>query len=729
MFIIKIFGNNFVMENTINKLTDYYQKNVKKKLVKGLNEKSLSRKDNCLHVTNFAGMLLKNKYAVCVMTDAEFFDNNGAKESYFNFYKQMAKTGVGLIVTGGIYDAYQHQKSMFNPSVCLDDSTIERWSEFTREIHSFGSAAVMKIKPNFGRGTPNYKLLNILPCSASFNKNFSNSKLICARLSDGRCNEIVSRMKNVTLFARRANFDAVMIDGGFDEILGEFSSKEFNRRIFGYYSAINELAEKCIKEVAGMSGNIPIIYKINLQSFIDDVYKYNRKEIKSLDGVKNFTNVNDVLKLIKHLIEAGVDAFYFEIGNFETEFLNESFSLKRDGLFDDYFNEIINYIESLNLKNKFGTPVGFIVKYDECINIKNDNLIYDITKNIYADCDCIMKEKTQKHIKKCIKCNKCIDFKQKYAKNECVINPKLKYNLLPIGNTANESIAIVGGGIAGLVCALTIVKRGGKCDLYEKEDVLNLFGEKLSVFGYDEELKNYNNYLKCEILKNAKNGNINIKTCGEIIYDANFIKKYNIIIIATGSKEKFLSVNGAIQKHVVSIYDFLKSKPANVFGKSVAVYAKTELSLKLAIYLAQAGARLSLIIDSETKLLEIPNVNFTFYLTALKELNVDIVIISKIKKINDDSVEVFVNNKLKNKDVVATILNFKSKHKYSYLAELKTVDANLFIYEPELVPNNKLYYDLVKNKFSGQVYLIGDALEVGDLEHSIKTGFFVGNNI
>ena len=71
----------------------------------------------------------------------------------------------------------------------------------------------------------------------------------------------------------------------------------------------------------------------------------------------------------------------------------------------------------------------------------------------------------------------------------------------------------------------------------------------------------------------------------------------------------------------------------------------------------------------------------------------------------------------------------KSKKKYSYLVELKTIDATLFIYEPELSPNNKLYYDLIKNKFKGQVYLIGDALEIGDLDHAVKTGFFVGNNI
>ena len=300
---------------------------------------------------------------------------------------------------------------------------------------------------------------------------------------------------------------------------------------------------------------------------------------------------------------------------------------------------------------------------------------------------------------------------------------------MPIGNSVNNLIAIIGGGLSGVVCALTIARRGGKCDLFEKNDLLNIFSDIYSVYGYDDCIKEYNNYLKCEILKNAKSNKINIKTNIEIIYDANFVKKYDTIIVATGAHEKLLNVNGAVQKHVVSIYDFLKDRPPISTKQFICIYAKTELSLKLAIYLAKNKAKVTVLVNNQTKLLDIPNANFTFYLEAFKRLGVEIVLISRIKKINEDSVDVFVNNKLKNKDTVATILNLKSKKKYSYLVELKTIDATLFIYEPELSPNNKLYYNLIKNKFKGQVYLIGDALEIGDLDHAVKTGFFVGNNI
>ena len=59
----------------------------------------------------------------------------------------------------------------------------------------------------------------------------------------------------------------------------------------------------------------------------------------------------------------------------------------------------------------------------------------------------------------------------------------------------------------------------------------------------------------------------------------------------------------------------------------------------------------------------------------------------------------------------------------------KSIDCDLFVYEPELVPNNKLYYDIVDAGYKGEAYLIGQALEGGDLANDIESGYYVGKNI
>ena len=80
-------------------------------------------------------------------------------------------------------------------------------------------------------------------------------------------------------------------------------------------------------------------------------------------------------------------------------------------------------------------------------------------------------------------------------------------------------------------------------------------------------------------------------------------------------------------------------------------------------------------------------------------------------------------------DYFSHIYNFLSNQNFKYQPIAKILDCNLFIYEPETVPNNKLYYDIVKSNFKGEVYLIGQALENGDLSNDIESGYFVGKNI
>ena len=68
---------------------------------------------------------------------------------------------------------------------------------------------------------------------------------------------------------------------------------------------------------------------------------------------------------------------------------------------------------------------------------------------------------------------------------------------------------------------------------------------------------------------------------------ANDAKKYDQIIIATGFRELFLGVPGAVLKSVVSIFDILHKKIEFSDKKNIVIYARSELSLKLALYMAK----------------------------------------------------------------------------------------------------------------------------------------------
>ena len=53
----------------------------------------------------------------------------------------------------------------------------------------------------------------------------------------------------------------------------------------------------------------------------------------------------------------------------------------------------------------------------------------------------------------------------------------------------------------------------------------------------------------------------------------------------------------------------------------------------------------------------------------------------------------------------------------------------MLIYEPEIIPNSKLYVDLVNSKYPNEIYVVGNALTNFDLEGIISSAYFVGKNL
>ena len=54
---------------------------------------------------------------------------------------------------------------------------------------------------------------------------------------------------------------------------------------------------------------------------------------------------------------------------------------------------------------------------------------------------------------------------------------------------------------------------------------------------------------------------------------------------------------------------------------------------------------------------------------------------------------------------------------------------DIFIYEPEICSNNKLYIDLVSSNYKGEVFVIGNALYPCDFDEAIKMAYYVSKNL
>ncbi len=165
-----------------------------------------------------------------------------------------------------------------------------------------------------------------------------------------------------------------------------------------------------------------------------------------------------------------------------------------------------------------------------------------------------LREGRMDEIKPCIRChNGCFNFaKYKGTSNlqalddslhlaRCALNPTTmqsgKYKIVPTRKP--KKVAIIGGGIGGMECALVLKQRGHDCTIFEKADKLGGIFITASAMSFKENDRELLDWYLREIQKQ----NVEVRLNCEI-NDVNTLKGYDEVIVATGSIPRTLPVPG-----------------------------------------------------------------------------------------------------------------------------------------------------------------------------------------
>lgn len=671
---------------------------------------------------------IKNHFYFENLSDDEFFDVSGAKNDFVSFYKKIIKSGVGSVIFGGIYLGLNQKYPNNIARISLEENIMSQYKKINQFAHYFKCKTYLKIKSVYGRYNSFYNNRNNLKIASNYGLDPENHQQLLIRISDNKCSEMTNDLAQSVMLANIAGFDGVMIDASFYNIIGELSSSEFNKRVFGYYSATNDFLKKCLKAIDAKNNSI--ILKISLLSLFT-----KEKENANLIKINQNINAERLICNLKEYVKLGVDSFEFVFGVKENEFLNAFNDHEDELLFKNFIVSIRNYFNENNIKNKFGEEVEIFYhdKADEFASINQlvkENVInyFDITRNIYSDNNFLKNLIYKNNCLKCINCSYCNEKMQNNNKIDCLINPLLTEFNNKIISRENNIVAVIGSGVSGLTCALTLVERGYIVHIFEQKDTINFYGKLTTVFGFEKSLAGYYYYLEAKINDYVKKKRIVLNLNTKFSYDQEQCKAYYSIIVATGFKSKFLSISGAILPSVHNIYDVLSNKNLLERKEKIVIYAKTELSLKLALWLSLNNKNVTLIIKNLDYFKINKNANLIYFIWNLHKNKVNILYFAKIIKINEDNLDIIFCKNLPN-NAVDTYLKIMANGKLNLDKRQINIDCDLLVYEPDTVPNNSLYIDIVNNKYRGEVYLIGNALENSDLNSCIKSGYFVGKNL
>ena len=177
----------------------------------------------------------------------------------------------------------------------------------------------------------------------------------------------------------------------------------------------------------------------------------------------------------------------------------------------------------------------------------------------------------------CLRCNGCHG-------GRCSVNPRHGYehlNMFPNPPQKIKKVAVIGGGPAGMVAAVTAAKRGHEVTLFEKSEKLG--GQLLhaDVCDFKWPLRNYKNYLVRELKKSS----------AEVILGRTASKEelsaFDAVIAACGATG---GLPAGFEQNAEDVW-----MPMNVFGyaeelgKHVVVVGGGDIGFEAGLYLASEG--------------------------------------------------------------------------------------------------------------------------------------------
>jgi 2,4-dienoyl-CoA reductase-like NADH-dependent reductase (Old Yellow Enzyme family) len=251
---------------------------------------------------NLAGIELKNRIVRSATYEKRADEDGFVTDGLVEFYKELAKGGSGLIITG---NALVHVSGRTAPQMLSihNDYYIDKLKKLTDTVHRHHGKIVMQLVHGgrqcfpalLGGGKP------IAP-SEIFDPSI---KVMPREMTNEEIWEIIEAFADAARRAMYAGFDGVQIHGAHGYLVSQFISPHTNRRD-DYWGGDEERRFHFLEEVyktmrKEVGDSYPLLIKINADDFIEG-------------GLKP----DESLRIAKRLEEMGIDAVEVSGGMYES---------------------------------------------------------------------------------------------------------------------------------------------------------------------------------------------------------------------------------------------------------------------------------------------------------------------------------------------------------------------------------------------------------------------------
>lgn len=403
------------------------------------------------------GMTLRNRMIVSAMVTGYANPDGSASEKYIAYHEAKARGGWGLIITEDYIINPKAGASAPLPAL-YDDSQIESHRELTERVHAAGGMIAAQLY-HAGRETSS-AVTGEQPVAPSAIIDPTMPEQPRA-LTTEEIENLEDQFAAAALRAKKAGFDAIEIHGAHGYLVNQFVSPFSNKRTDSYGGSLRNRARFALNIVAKtralVGPDYPIIYRMSVQEYVEGGL--------ALEEAKAFAQM---------LEEAGVDMIHCSQGIYGSiAAVVPPFGVTRGAFVEN----------AAAIKSVVSIPVSAVGRINdpdlaEAILASGKADLVTMARASLADPELPNKVREERYddISRCIGCLQgCLaNSNAGTGKVRCLVNPMTgmedEYSYTPAETKKNVWIA--GGGVAGCEAAIVAAKRGHDVTLFEKSDHL-----------------------------------------------------------------------------------------------------------------------------------------------------------------------------------------------------------------------------------------------------------------
>lgn len=357
--------------------------------------------------TDLSGLELKNRFLRSATWEGIAEESGVINDKVLKVYEDLAKGGVGAIITGYAYVIKEEQP---NPKMfgAYDDTFVNTYKPLVDVVHKNNSKIFLQLVYGGSFTWFNVGEREIWGPSAVLNK---ISGVTPKEMTKDDIKTLVNAFGNAAKNAMASGFDGVEIHAGHGYMLNQFLSPFFNVRE-DEYGGSSENRARVIYEIfdkirESTSKDFPVLIKLNCSDFM---------------GTKGFV-FEDCKELCKNLAKRGIAAIEISGGpvfrppKTEKEPTKEVVLESKESYFSEYAKDIAEQLDIPVIL------VGGNRSIDHMEDLLNNSKIeyFSMSRPLLSEPDLVNKWQEDRSVKpRCISCGQCFTAEG----NNCILDRK-----------------------------------------------------------------------------------------------------------------------------------------------------------------------------------------------------------------------------------------------------------------------------------------------------------------